>query len=222
MKRNVTLAEISDGRLYRENDMVKAGCNDCIGCSTCCKGMGDTILLDPLDCYRLTCALKVPFEALLADKLELGVADGIILPHLKMTPVKEQCAFLNPEGRCSIHPYRPGICRIFPLGRYYEDGDFRYFLQTGECPRTNRTKVKVSKWIDIPDIKRNKAYLLSWHYFLKDCEEVLEKGDDKLRHDLNMYLLKTFFLIPYNEQVDFYQQFEERLEKGKTFLQTGL
>lgn len=40
MKRNVNLEEISDGRLYDENDMVKAGCDDCKGCSACCRGMG--------------------------------------------------------------------------------------------------------------------------------------------------------------------------------------
>ena len=31
MKRNVELSEISDGRLYTANDMVKADCFDCQG-----------------------------------------------------------------------------------------------------------------------------------------------------------------------------------------------
>ena len=66
-------------------------------------------------------------EALLVEKLELHVVEGIILPNLNMQEReqgKEVCGFLNEEGRCSIHPYRPGICRIFPLGRYYENGSF--------------------------------------------------------------------------------------------------
>ena len=41
MKRNVSLEEISDGKLYTSNDMVKADCGDCQGCSACCHGMGD-------------------------------------------------------------------------------------------------------------------------------------------------------------------------------------
>lgn len=53
MKRNVTLEEISDGNLYEANDMVKADCQDCKGCSDCCQGMGDTVILDPLDVHRL-------------------------------------------------------------------------------------------------------------------------------------------------------------------------
>ena len=75
MRRNVSLGEISDGRLYDLNDMVKADCGNCAGCSACCQGMGDSILLDPLDVYRLTLCLDRSFESLLSDCLELGVVD---------------------------------------------------------------------------------------------------------------------------------------------------
>ena len=33
MRRNVDLNEISDGKLYTSNDMVKADCYECQGCS---------------------------------------------------------------------------------------------------------------------------------------------------------------------------------------------
>ena len=38
MRREVTLEEISDGKLYDANDMVKADCQDCKGCFDCCTG----------------------------------------------------------------------------------------------------------------------------------------------------------------------------------------
>ncbi|MBD8992317.1 MAG: YkgJ family cysteine cluster protein, partial [Blautia sp.] len=47
MRREVSLEEISDGRLYELNDMVKADCQDCAGCHDCCEGMGDSVVLDP-------------------------------------------------------------------------------------------------------------------------------------------------------------------------------
>ena len=77
MKRYVSLEDISDGHLYTSEDLVKAGCGDCKGCSDCCKSMADTIILDPLDAFRLTTGLSCTFEALLTDRLELGVVDGI-------------------------------------------------------------------------------------------------------------------------------------------------
>ena len=146
MRREVTLEEISDGRLYEANDMVKADCQDCKGCFDCCTGMGDSVVLDPLDVWRLSQGLHLSVDQLLAGKIELGVTDGNILPHLRMTGAEERCVFLNGNGRCSIHSFRPGFCRLFPLGRYYEDGGFKYILQIHECKKTSRSKIKVRKW----------------------------------------------------------------------------
>ena len=53
MERNVSLEEISDGKRYEGNDLVKADCGDCEGCSACCQGMGSSILLDPYDIKRM-------------------------------------------------------------------------------------------------------------------------------------------------------------------------
>ena len=116
MKRNVDMNEISDGKLYELNDLVKADCNDCKGCYACCQGMGQSIQLDPLDIYHLTTGLHTTFEQLLGSAIELNVVDGVILPNLKMSEEKDACVFLNEEGRCGVHAFRPGICRLFPLG----------------------------------------------------------------------------------------------------------
>lgn len=206
------LDEISDGRIYGLNDMVRADCQDCQGCSDCCQAMGKSILLDPLDIFRLCKNTRFSFEQLLADKVELNVVDGIILPNLRMIGQKEQCSFLNEEGRCSIHEFRPGICRLFPLGRCYDDHSFQYFLQVNECSKKNRTKVKVSKWIDTPDLKRNQQYILDWHNFLKAVEKLLQESkNEELHRTVNMYILNNFFVKPYDYEEDFYSEFSQRL-----------
>lgn len=221
MKRNVRMEDISDGKLYTANDLVKADCGDCEGCSACCRGMGSSIVLDPLDIYRLTTGLGVRFEQLLSDKIELNVVDGIILPNLKMGGEKECCAFLNEEGRCSIHGIRPGICRLFPLGRFYEDGGFKYFLQIHECKKENRTKVKVKKWIDTPDLKKYESFISEWHYFLLELQGKLLKIEEEKVKAINMFLLQSFFLEPYKVEEDFYEQFDHRIKKVKQYLQTS-
>ena len=215
MKREVDLKEISDGNLYGPNDMVKADCGDCKGCSACCQGMGESIVLDPYDVYRLTKGLNLSFEALLEDKIELNVFDGMILPNLKMAGKNEACAFLNKEGRCSVHNIRPGICRLFPLGRVYENGGFQYFLQIHECKNENRTKVKVKKWIDTPDLKQNDQFVLAWHDFVEEIQDkMMQVADDALFKKVNMFLLQQFYIERYHEE-DFYTQFDERLKKAK-------
>lgn len=220
MKREVNMKEISDGKLYGPNDLVKADCGDCHGCFACCQKMGQSIVLDPLDIYRLTKHLNVRFEQLLADKIELNVVDGLILPNLKMSGTEERCAFLNEEGRCSIHQFRPGICRLFPLGRYYNNGSFQYFLQIHECKKENRTKVKVKKWIDTPDLKQNEKYILEWHDFVIELQEqLMEMTDESYSKKINLFVLQSFFVEPYDMQTDFYIQFENRLAKTKAVIQ---
>ena len=125
--------------------MVKADCGDCKGCSSCCHEMGDSVVLDPFDIYRMQTGLNLTFEQL-TSYIDFHVEDGVILPHLRTTEETLACVFLNQEGRCQIHQYRPGICRLFPLGRYYENDAFQYFLQIHECKNKNRTKIKLKKW----------------------------------------------------------------------------
>jgi len=216
MKREVNLNEISDGKLYGLNDLVKAECNDCKGCSACCQGMGSSIILDPLDIFRLLMNLNCTFEELLKDKIELNIVDGIILPNLKMAGPLEKCSFLNEEGRCSIHSFRPGICRLFPLGRYYENHSFQYFLQVHECKKENKTKVKVRKWIDTPDLKNNEQFIIDWHYFLMDVQQILKQTQDVNRvKEINMYILQHFYIKLYDKTVDFYTQFYERFDEAR-------
>lgn len=222
MEREIDLQEISDGKLYGANDMVKTGCNDCAGCSACCQGMGNSIILDPYDIFQLEKGLGYSFERLLGENLELNVVDYIIQPNLKMEGREERCVFLNKEGRCGIHSFRPGFCRMFPLGRIYEGKSFRYFLQIHECPCPNKTKVKLKKWLDIPELGKYEEYVRNWHFFLKEIQKIIkETENDKITRNLNSYLLNQFYVKGYEtsgadgKEADFYGQFYGRLGEAR-------
>lgn len=216
---NKNLEEISDGKIYGLQDMVRAACNDCKGCHSCCEDMGDSIILDPLDVYLLQKNLEIPVQELIEKKIKLRMVDGLILPNMMMDEKSNCCVFLNEEGRCSIHSFRPGICRLFPLGRIYDEKGLSYFLQNEGCIKQNRSKVKVSKWLDTPDLKRNQQYLVDWHDFRKKMEEVIEDtADEKTVKTITMFLLNTFFIQPYDVNVDFYEQFYERLARIQAVL----
>ncbi len=220
MKREVAIEEISDGKLYNINDMVKADCQECKGCFACCEGMGQSIVLDPLDIWNLKVHLQLNFQELMEKHIELNVVDKIILPNLKMDNDSQRCNFLNGEGRCSIHAFRPGICRIFPLGRIYEKRSFQYFLQVHECKKTNRTKIKVSKWIDCKQVKENQEFIATWHFFLKDIEGLMDTSTDTEQiRQLSMYLLNEFYVKDIDETQDFYMQMQERIEKIRIILE---
>ena len=105
------------------------------------------------------------------------------------------------------------------MGRFYENHSFQYFLQIHECPAPGKSKVKIRKWIDTPDIKRYETFIADWHYYLKPLQEYamdFEHGENIQK--LNMYILKQFYLKPYSKEGDFYQEFYERLLTAKDFL----
>ena len=214
MKRKVDLRNISDGRLYTSNDMVKADCQDCKGCSACCKGMGESIILDPMDVFRLQQGTGMKFQEMLENYVSLQVVDGIVLPHLKMNKEGEGCAFLNEEGRCSIHPFRPGICRLFPLGRVYDEEGFHYFLQIHECKKKDRTKIKVKKWLNIEDVDAYEKYILAWHKFLVLCQDSMQVLEEDNKRILSLYILKLFYQTDYTSKRDleFYEEFNQRIQ----------
>lgn len=218
MKRNCKIEDISDGNLYEADDLVTVSCNGCKGAAVCCHGMGNSIILDPFDIYRLRKHLKKKLEELLLQGVELNVVDGIILPNLKMTGQFEGCFFLNKEGKCTIHSVRPGICRIFPLGRYYENRNFKYFLQVNECDNISQTMMKVRKWVDTPDLKQYHQFLVEWHYFLNEVEErIKQEKEDTFIRNINMYVLNQFYIKEFEEEIDFYNQFFERLKIAKEY-----
>ena len=217
MKRMVDLKQVSDGRLYSSGDMVKADCRDCEGCSACCRGMGSSILLDPMDVWRLRRDLHKDFSTLIEKEAELGMADGMILPNMKMDVRTDACPFLDGNGRCSIHDSRPGLWRLFPLGRYYEENGFRYFLQIYECKKKDRGKIKIKKWLGIPNLKAYEAYILSWHDFLEKCREGADTLDEEKRRTLALYVLRRFYELPYyaDSEENFYAEFAQRLAESE-------
>ena len=215
MKRAVDLAQISDGRLYRGSDLVKLDTGGCRGCSECCRAMEKTIVLDPYDIWRLNRMAGLNFDALLDGHAELVLDGALVLPVLSMRGEEEVCTFLDCSGRCSIHAARPGICRLFPLGRYYEGGDFRYFLQTGECGRTG-AKVRIRKWMDTPDFMRYEDFIRSWHSLCVKMEHFLAESSDALRKTANLYILEHFYRMPWDDAQDsFYGQYEQRLREAE-------
>ena len=211
------LDEISDGKLYDIEDMVKADTCGCDGCSDCCRDVGDLVMLTPFDLYEITSYLGVDFDELLDDKIQLREDNKILLPYLKMQDKNKYCSFLNKEGRCMIHSKRPNICRMFPLGRVYKNDDFKYFLQIENCPKDNLEDVKVRDWLGIKNYYENKKFILEWHKFIKALTFRLKfMRDEKEIEEVNKIILDNFYRIKI--EGDFYNEFMKCLPEVKNRL----
>lgn len=199
--------------LYSNNEMARLGCNECSGCSSCCREMGQSIILDPYDIFQLQIAAGQTFAQLMQDMIELHVEDGLILPSVRMQDSTDACGFLNRDGRCSIHAHRPGLCRLFPLGRNYDNRGLRYFLLEDACRIQNRTKVKIKKWLGIDSLSKYEEFLIIWHDLRKKVRsQIMERRSDDYTQEINVKLLETFYRKPYDIERDFYTQFKERIK----------
>lgn len=202
-------------KLLTSRDMAKISCRSCSGCGACCRDMGDSIHLDPYDLYLLTENLGRSFSDLLDTSIALHTEEGLVLPHLLM---KEDgkglpcCAFLDREGRCSVHSFRPGLCRLFPLGRDYDGTSFSYFIVEGGCVMPGKSKVRISSWLGYEDLASYETFTARWHYFVKDMQKILgESQDPEGSRQLALYILQKFYVQPWDPSGDFFAEFEERL-----------
>jgi len=223
------LLNSKDGKLYKSDDLVKIACDDCKGCQQCCENMGDTILLDPYDIWQFTHKLKIAgggqitFDLLISEDgpLALTGANGMILPHIKMVETNKEdvgaCSFLNEEGRCSIHFCRPGMCRLYPLGRIFSEHEetfereLHYFILNEDlgCPIQNTSNICVKDWIAIED-ERYEDFLIKWNEMKKSISLTVLSGNISAEELKNLQLkfLQLFFMKPYGD--DFFTEFEER------------
>lgn len=100
----------------------------CSACTdNCCKGPHNTVLLRLVDVARfvdrgwtdrLTLEKPTFDAATLAQKPmlqdTLSSFHWRVFPVLKQHPQHKTCTLLDHQGKCSIHPDRPWICRVFP------------------------------------------------------------------------------------------------------------
>jgi len=200
-------------------DMARVASKECAGCGKCCRDMGTSIVLDPYDTYILELALQKKFASMVDEEVEFHYEYGIFLPNLKMVEktysdgrIENSCTFLGEDGRCQIHDYRPGLCRLFPLARQYDGTDSFFFVQEDVCPAKNRTKVKIEKYIGIPDLDVYETYKIQWHNFLKRFAERIKDLDEDEQKRMNTFMIQMFYMASYAGD-DFYMLFENRLKQ---------
>jgi hypothetical protein len=219
MRKLANLQDVSDGNLYDYDDVVCADTGGCNRCSVCCHHSGDLITLTPFDTYEITRATQLSYQELLKTHFTRYENNKIWLPHLSSNAQDGACNFLNASGRCEIHAHRPNICRLFPLGRVYENQDFHYFLQVNNCICKNLAPIKVKEWINISDYEANKAFLITWYQVLKALAFRLKFVHDPQEVQAINEILEMYFYATDLTHVDnFYNWFWAILPQAKSQL----
>ena len=150
----------------RTQDVINFHCRQC---GRCCRHVKDSVMVTPLDAFRLAKFLNNKGHRY-ADILELYTlfCEPIVLTEegysifvLKTKGPEDACIFLEGD-RCTVYGAHPYTCRLYPFTvEYGHNGrDFAYFLCT-ELPHQPRfahlTRSADHQWFSV-------------RTFLPDCQ----------------------------------------------------
>ena len=75
-------------------------------------------------------------------------------------------------------------------------------------------KVRISKWLDLPELKSYEKWMLEYHGLLTNVRAALfEYDDESMKQKINIGFLNLFFRTPYDEARPFFEQYKERAER---------
>jgi Fe-S-cluster containining protein len=112
----------SDAKVLSESDFLQLSCG-VFGCTSNCCTKSAPIILNPYEIAVICRESKLSYEDLL-DIVETDRANGFPLVMLPRDPA---CHFWTGRG-CRIYKARPLACRLFPLGRVFNEGQSHIVL----------------------------------------------------------------------------------------------
>ncbi len=187
----------------------------CDGCGECCKNRDD-ILLNAYDIFRLSKGLNMSDSQIIQMYCEIYIGPTSNIPIVRVRFENGVCGFLK-NNRCTIHAFKPSVCKLYPLGRGMEgeSGNVFYLNQDVSCGGKKIQLVK--EWVKGLD----EEVFVTWSTFIfklmKDANynflvEKFTSGDDKL-YRVFFYTIFDILYLHYDTSLDFLPQLNEHFEK---------
>lgn len=213
------VSDLTEVRAVALNEKIPFRCRLCGGC---CRYVKDSVMLEPIDVYRLTRHLREQGEPVsgIEDVLEnyahaSWLEDRFPVFLLNTVGAMDVCVFLK-EGRCSIYEARPHVCRVYPFSvAPGERGrDFRYFLCKEKSHHFRDGMVTVKNWLSENFVRETKEALKADYDALPILSRnILAMGEEEFQSQLFQFLYYRY----YNYELDkpFSPQFLSNLEQLK-------
>ena len=213
------VSDLTEVRAVALNEKVPFHCRLC---GECCRHVKDSVMLEPIDVYRLTRHLREQGEPVSGTEDVLAkyahaswLDDRLPIFLMNTVGTMDACVFLK-EGRCSVYEARPHVCRMYPFSAAPgERGrDFRYFLCKEKSHHFADGMVTVKNWLSENFVREAKEALKADYDALPILgRNILAMSEEKLRSQLFQILYYRY----YNYELDkpFLPQFLNNLEQLK-------
>lgn len=184
---------------------------DCDRCGKCCRNRED-ILFSPKDVFRIAKFLGRTPDEVIDTYCEVYIGENSRVPvvHLLPKPYRKTCPFLPKDGR-SIHPAKPNVCAIFPLGRAKTaDGkELIYFTQPVGCG-FGSVKHTPKEWLAEFGRELQDQDDLSWMTLMHTLTLFFIQNEKMLAESPKTALWESIYLLcylQYDTRKDFSEQF---------------
>jgi Fe-S-cluster containining protein len=220
-------------------DKMEVGLDDtfrfkCYGCGKCCKNRED-ILLNPKDLFNIALSLGKSTAEVMDSICDRYIGGSSRIPLVRLQPVgKNMVCPLLKDNRCTVHALKPGVCALFPLGRFVkynaEDGkadlsgnaSVSYLLNPIECGGHRNNTVR--RWLESFGLDPNDPYYLRWTDFFMNMSNYvrnLESAERKLPPQGFVAIwsvLQHLLYENYDTAQDFMPQFEDNIAKARELI----
>lgn len=194
----------------------------CLRCGDCCRGVTDSIMLEPMDIYRLGRHLRArgkPIEGT-EDVLCLYAHPALVdngFPAFLLNTDADACVFLR-DGRCGVYEARPRVCRLYPITVAPGTGDFRYFLCTERTHHFSGSgSTSVNDWLNVHFTGEDRSFLRVDFDGSAELGRLLHSmGEDTRKKTLFPFLMFRYY--DYDLDEPFLPQFLSNLESLKQVL----
>ncbi|MBE5040790.1 YkgJ family cysteine cluster protein [Ructibacterium gallinarum] len=118
----------------------------CMRCGECCRHVSQTVVIEPVDAFRLAKFLQCGIEEFYDKYTDMFLVDektAFPVFTLKTTGNENSCIFLK-GNRCTVQESKPRTCRLYPFWVHpCEDGfSYNYSIERRHHPRGSLVCVK--------------------------------------------------------------------------------
>ncbi len=158
----------ADARVLGPDDLFAVSC-DANGCAENCCTKSAPIILNPYEIALICFESGMSYEDLL-DFVETDRAKSF---PLVMLPRDPGCHFWTGKG-CRIYRGRPLACRLYPLGRVYENGkSYIVHPELNICSRLSPSLSRtVADYFKSQDVDMQITMADAWIEFVSDIERL--------------------------------------------------
>lgn len=196
----------------------------CSACGACCKNVRDSIVLEPLDAFRIVRAKLKNGCTDSADDILWSMADlkelsrGFNVFVLRTVNDSGVCNMLN-NNRCTIYSVRPRTCRLYPFTAdpCPEEHRIKWYLCTEQSHHFGSGTVTAREWQRKNVSREDEEYLYEECRVLPELGEIMRKVPES-----NMQQAEQLTVVYRYLAYDFSQPFMPQFKDNMLFLKSLL